>query len=200
MLSSGQVIEKYNIHKNKLDTITRKFRKRWNLKKDGGGRYIWDKEALKNLESYLGREAAKSAATVADAKLDASAEIADTKAVVSQESVVAATKLIAEKISQLIEVQKKESEALQFEIKHLKESHSEQIESLKQHHHTELNDLSNQIKSLKFRLGNTQAQFEKRNQIFEDRLERRTQPATFLGRVYKFFFQTPVLLVDRRKK
>ncbi|MFC1743801.1 hypothetical protein ACFL35_07385 [Candidatus Riflebacteria bacterium] len=173
MLTSGEIIKKFGISKNSLDTITRRYKKKWNLTKDSAGRFVWDKYALEKLKAYLQARSQQTAMTV---EMVATPHFDPGK-------LLAATKMIAEKISEMAEVHRG--------VKH-------EIKEMKMKHAVTVRELTREVHSLRMRLGNTQAQFEKKNIILAQRLERRKPSTSILNWLFKLL-HSPVLLIDRRK-
>lgn len=53
MLSSGQIKKKFGLKKSQVDFLAARFGREWALKKDGGGRYLWDDESQARLKTHL---------------------------------------------------------------------------------------------------------------------------------------------------
>ncbi|MFC1745250.1 hypothetical protein ACFL35_14740 [Candidatus Riflebacteria bacterium] len=194
-----EIMQKYNLTKSAYDSMLRRKRVAWGLKKNSEGSYTWDQAAIEKLEEYLRGRPAVMPAVVNDTSTDRDVEMtAEHPAIVSRKILAKLyrveqsilenhSKALSQQTIEIMACKRKEIERLYKKIDDLNLAHSREVRIL-----------TEKLNSTSKRIGNAQVQFENKNRIIENRLERR-KPATGLIDWFRKMLNTPIVTVDRRR-
>ncbi len=211
MLSTREVMDQFGMSKSKVESLIRRKSKAWNLQKGEGGFWFWGDEAIQKLKEYLGNRQAVIPAVISSQTEQTSAEqtavmLASALGEKLKEHRAGIESLMAVMMDgfsekeeryrqEIVSLRKRVEESEMLSRQLLAEAKRGQAETLStfEHRFSILLDKKDRETTA------VMVEKEKSIEALVSRIERRQEPESLLGKLWKRL-NSPILSQDRRAR